>query len=194
MAIKHTLLSLVSIAAAGFLLTACASDKNNLNQSSITAVSTHAASKAQITQQKPAKSYLFVVSSGAAQMKQLTHHRYQLTMNLPSIDQVVAYTDRPYYDAHFMTAKELQSLWSKGKNSFAKDHPNAVLSSKNVWPTIVEVESVTASHDQIHVTFMPLSQKLPAITHLDKVTLTVDGVYLSNTTTTGGLESVNANT
>ena len=171
-----------------------ANGTNNLNQTQAVAAPVNTASAAPTMHKKPAKTYLFLVSSGTADLKKLSNHQYQLTMNLPSIDQVVAYTDRPYYDAHFMTAKELQSLWSKGKNSFAKDHPNAVLSSKNVWPTIVEVESVTASHDQIHVTFMPLSQKLPAITHLDKVTLTVDGVYLSNTTTTGGLESVNANT
>jgi hypothetical protein len=65
-----------------------------------------------------------------------------------------------------------------GKNSFAKDHPNAVLSSKALWPTIIEVDSVRTIHDQIHLIVRPLSQKLGTLHNLHKVTLTIDGVNL----------------
>ena len=194
MAIKHTLLSLVSIAAAGFLLTACSGGSSTHSDQS---APTNAVSATQITPQKPDKTYLFLVSSGTAQLTPLSDHQYELTMSLPSIDQVVAFTDRPYHEAHFMSAQDLQSLWSKGKNSFAKDHPNAVLSSKNVWPTIVELEGVTTSSSEIRITFRPLSQTLPTITQLDKVTLTVDGAKqpitepASHETTFGGLASNN---
>lgn len=169
MTLKKHLITFAGIAAVSLFAVACASQP---------ATTTTQATKSKAHVAKAKKSFLFLISSGDAQLNKLSSGQYQLTMDLPAIKQVVAFTDRPYRDAKFISAKKLQSLWSVGKNSFAKDHPNAVLSSKKLWPTIVEVDSVHTIHDQIHLIVRPLSQTWGTLHNLHKVTLTIDGVNL----------------
>jgi hypothetical protein len=155
----------LGIIATSMLLTACATHSTNTLKP--------ASHQAKATQ--PAKRYLFLVSSGQAQLNKASSDQYQLTLDLPSINQVVAFTDRPYREAEFISAKQLRDLWSVGQNSFAQDHPNAVLSSKGMAPIIVEVSSAKTTQDRISLLIRPLSQKIKLNSTLHKVTLTIDG-------------------
>jgi hypothetical protein len=164
MRLKKTWLSLAGLVLAGLLLSGCATQSSQ----SVTL-------QQQKQPAKPAKRYLFLVSSGYAHLHKISTSQYALKMDLPAINQVVAFTDRPYREAQFISAKQLQALWAKGANSFAKDHPNAVLSSKNLPPIIVEVYAVQVRTNDITLIMRPLSQQMKKMEMLHKVALTIDG-------------------
>jgi hypothetical protein len=64
-----------------------------------------------------------------------------------------------------------------------------VCNNTALWPTIIEVDGVKTSGDLIALQFKPLSQTIPNLTDLHKVTLTIDSakVAASSTVTFGGL-------
>lgn len=71
-------------------------------------------------------SYMFVIQSKYASLKKVKKV-WKLTLYKSDIKRVLAFTDRPFRIAKDVTADKLSSNWTAGSNSFAKDHPNAVL-------------------------------------------------------------------
>jgi|GEM_PF-2802463 len=152
----------------GLLLSGCATQASQ-------AVSNQGSQSA-----KPAKHYLFLVSADYAHIHKTKTSYYALTMHLPAIHQVVAFTDRPNRNAGFISAQKLQDLWSLGANDFSVDHPNAVLSAKKMQPMIVEISKVQTHANDIVLTIRPLSQRIMPKALLQKVTLTIAGTERIN--------------
>ena len=127
-------------------------------------------------QHKPAKRYLFLVSAGRAHMRKLPAGYYALTLDVPFIDQVVRFTDRPYREASFISGKALKNLWANtGHSNFATDHPNAVLFTPHCSS---DCRGVSVGTDANHISFIvkPIHQRMPAYGFLQKVTLTIDSL------------------
>jgi|SaaInl4_135m_RNA_FD_contig_51_926473_length_731_multi_4_in_0_out_0_1 hypothetical protein len=75
---------------------------------------------------KKKPSYLFIVSAEHGFLKK-TDTSYQLILK-KTHPKTLYFSDRPNRKAGFMpTTAFLNGLWKKGKDSFAKDHPNAAL-------------------------------------------------------------------
>ena len=86
--------------------------------------------------------FMFVVYSEKANIKKLKDGRYTLTMQHTDINHVIEFSDRPYRIVKYITGNNLQKLWSKGKNSFTADPPNAVLSADKLKPIIIVLDSI----------------------------------------------------
>ena len=165
MRLIQSLWSMAMIVVMGFSLSAC-----------VTTV------KRPVSQQPqpPAKRYLFLVSAKSANLSKTNTSGYVVNIVLPAIHQVVAFTDRPYRQAHFSSAKQFHELWSIGANNFATNHPNAVLSAKNLRPVIVEINHVKTHANDIMLYVRPLAQKIKHKTKLQQVALTIAATSTSN--------------
>lgn len=95
--------------------------------------------------------YLFVVSAGlkAAKVK----GQYVLDLNLADVNQVITFSDRPQRVVKYITGADLKRIWSQGADSFKVDPPNAVLSSQNIAPIIVVLNSVKVNGNHIVYNF-----------------------------------------
>ena len=92
---------------------------------------------------KPA-SFLFVLQSQQGLLSPIAGHRgyFHLTLRYQDTNRVIAFSDRPYRIVRYLTAKQLQSAWGFGKNSFAADPPNAVLSADGYPAQIVVLQGM----------------------------------------------------
>ena len=99
-----------------------------------------------------APSFLFVVYSEKANIKKLKDGQYTLTMQHTDINHVIEFSDRPYRIVKYITGNNLQKLWSKGKNSFAADPPNAVLSASKLKPVIIVLDSIQVNNKTVTFT------------------------------------------
>ncbi|MCL7407349.1 hypothetical protein MWN63_15345 [Paradonghicola geojensis] len=72
------------------------------------------------------------------------------TLTLSYDREIFAFTDRPYRMHAFLNSHEMANLWELGKDSFAEDPPNAVLTwLEGDHIREVEVELLSASVDDL---------------------------------------------
>jgi hypothetical protein len=121
-------------------------------------------------------SWLYVVSAGSGKIKPAkTPGEYVVSMNLPDINQVTMFSDRPKRIVKIITGKDLRENWSTGSNSFSTDSPNAVLSATSLHPLIVELTQIKTQKNTITVRFKPLQKTKPiGYKVLRKLVLTID--------------------
>lgn len=127
------------------------------------------------------RTWLFVVSGGTGSITHASNGEYTLRMDLPKMDQVIMFSDRPNRIVRYISAKELKQLGHTGPHNYNKIPPNAVLSAKQLRPLVVKLSSLTIKDDQTVYTFKPLKAgtKLPLGQALTKLTLTIDGLTTS---------------
>ena len=77
------------------------------------------------TEEKP--SYLYVITSKHGEIKQTSDGSWELILDHGNIEEVLAFSDRPYRIVKHITGEELKKLWPEGHNSFEKDPPNATV-------------------------------------------------------------------
>ena len=131
--------------------------------------------KATPTKQHPIK-YMFVVSAGSGEIKKGSQKGESiLEMKIPSIDQVLVFSDRPNRIVKYIPASTLQQIWPVGSNSFKSDPPNAVLSSVNIKPMIIELKGVEISGSKLSFRFNVAAGMQPQVAALEKVVLSIDG-------------------
>ena len=104
---------------------------------------------AAVKEHKKAASFLFVVSADKAKITHLKDGKYSLVIQKSDMNRVIEFSDRPYRIVKYITGSELQKIWGEGKNSFAVDPPNAVLSAANQKPVIVVLDGMQVDKDQI---------------------------------------------
>ena len=75
---------------------------------------------------------------------------YKLILEEPH-DTVIWFSDRPERKAGYKDIKDFLKAWDKGKDSFEKDPPNAVLIIGNSEPIVVEL--ILVSWDENRATF-----------------------------------------
>ena len=119
---------------------------------SLAATDHKATAPAVVKAEHKAPSFLFVVYSEKANIKKLKDGRYTLTMKHTDINHVIEFSDRPYRIVKYITGNNLQKLWSKGKNSFAADPPNAVLSASKLKPIIIVLYSIQVNKKRVTFT------------------------------------------
>lgn len=71
--------------------------------------------------------WLFVITAKAGEIKQNQAGQYVLSLHHAHIERVLAFSDRPNRMVKFISPKAFKTLWGKGKNSFKKDPPNAIV-------------------------------------------------------------------
>ena len=162
-------------ASSGFAADSAAKAKSCSLKNKTTATASTTASAAE---NKKALSYKFVVSSKTATIKKLDGHRYTLTMKRIDINHVIEFSDRPNRIVKYIKGSELQEKWTEGKNSFAENPPNAVLSATNQKPVIVVLGGVHVK--KTAVTFYVSATASTPHTILNNVTLSIDDWSQSN--------------
>ena len=133
-----------------------------------------------VKEHKKAPSFLFVVSADKAKITHLKDGQYSLVIQKSDMNRVIEFSDRPYRIVKYITGSELQKIWGggkKGKNSFAVDPPNAVLSAANQKPVIVVLDGMQVDKDQ--VTFTLSSTHVLSVGIFNKLSVTADD-YLKN--------------
>ena len=121
-----------------------------------------------------APSFLFVVYSEKANIKKLKNERYTITMQHTDINHVIAFSDRPYRIVKYITGNNLQKLWSKGKNSFAVDPPNAVLSASKLKPIIIVLDSIEVNEETVTFTIHSTGLIKTEDTQAQNINLVID--------------------
>ncbi len=120
---------------------------------------------------------MFVVSADKAKITHLKDGQYSLVIQKSDMNRVIEFSDRPYRIVKYITGGELQKIWGggkKGKNSFAVDPPNAVLSAASQKPVIVVLDGMQV--DKSLVTFYFSSTHVLSSGPLNKFSLTIDPV------------------
>ncbi len=92
-------------------------------------------SSSSTNQEEP--SYLFVIMSNYGVIQQTSDGSYQLILDHGDIEKVLAFTNRPYRLVQHTTGEDLESIWSKGANSFAEDPPNATVIINQHLQTVI---------------------------------------------------------
>ena len=121
---------------------------------------------------KKAPSFLFVVSADKAKISHIKDGKYSLEIQKSDMNKVIEFSDRPYRIVKYITGSDLQKIWGEGKDSFAVDPPNAVLSAANQKPIIVVLDGM--HRDKSHVTFHFTSTHEHTTGSLSYATLTID--------------------
>lgn len=120
-------------------------------------------------------SYLFVVAAGKGNLDYNNDSKtYTLSLNIPDLNQVLMFADRPNRTIKYITGTELQNLWTNGTNNFKTDPPNAVLSSIAIPPTVVVLGQMKVDNNTITYTFSCDKNLTPA--NLSHITLTIDDI------------------
>jgi len=135
-------------------------------------------SAAEIVKSLP--SFLFVIDAQKASLQQLKGETgmYLLTLKYADVNNVIAFSDRPYRLVNYMSAQQFQIMWGTGGSfSYQDDPPNAVLISNNQAAQIVVLQTITVLNDskisfKLHLT-NPANGTLSA-TSLKNVTLVID--------------------
>ena len=98
---------------------------------------------------KKAPSFLFVVQAKKGEIKKNKAGHYELVLNKADVNHVIMFSDRPYRIVKYITGKNLATEWTKGKNSFKDDPPNAVLSGTGMKAEIVILSSIHVKDQQV---------------------------------------------
>jgi len=97
---------------------------------------------------------------------------YKLTLEEPH-DTVIWFADRPIRKAGYTHIRDFLKAWDKGRDSYEKDPPNAVLVIGNSEPVVVELILVSWNENQ--ATFKLKSLEGEITDKSGPVTLFVDG-------------------
>ena len=130
------------------------------------------AAPAAVKEHKKAPSFLFVVSADKAKITRLKNGKYSLVIQKSDMNRVIEFSDRPYRIVKYITGSELQKIWGAGKNSFAVDPPNAVLSAANQKSVIVVLDGMQV--DKSLVTFYFSSTHVLSSGLLNTFSLVID--------------------
>jgi hypothetical protein len=126
---------------------------------------------------KKGVSWLFVVSAGEGKVKKSkTEGEYVLQFDVPAVNQVTMFSDRPNRLVRVISGQALKTKWSHGLDSFHKDPPNAVLSASNMEPVVVTLMAtkVKGSHIVYRFKVVKGDEQVPLKENLSKVVLTID--------------------
>ena len=94
-------------------------------------------------------SYLFVLQAKQGTLTQDTSGQWTLTLKHKDVNNVIAFSDRPYRIVKYISATDLIKSWAKGTNSFESDPPNAVLMAKGHNAQIIMLKSITVYTDSV---------------------------------------------
>jgi hypothetical protein len=74
---------------------------------------------------KPPKmcAYLYLVSGTNGKIKQISERSYQLTMTMPTTNQVTVFSDRPYRIIKSISGLELEKTWGQAPNTRLAANP-----------------------------------------------------------------------
>jgi len=86
----------------------------------------------------PAMSVSFFVQGNGSIIKDKKTGQYQLILQVKGA-KVIWFSDRPVRKAGHMTLKKFIEVWNKGKNSFDKDPPNALVIIASDKPVVVKL-------------------------------------------------------
>ncbi len=117
-------------------------------------------------------SYLFVVQSKTANIKQHKHGGYLLIMKKVNLNQVIEFSDQPFRVVKYITGSDLQNLWNTGVNSFKKDPVNAVLVAKGEKAQIIVLHGITVTNNTI--AFPISATNMPKSLNLNDITVVID--------------------
>lgn len=116
--------------------------------------------------------YMYVVAAGRGHIQHVSTNHYILSMQIPSVNQVIQFSDRPQRIVKYISGQDLTNSWSQGDNSFTQDPPNAVLSGYNLSPKIIVLTRERIQGDTISYHFT--SEKALATKNYSQITLTID--------------------
>lgn len=120
-------------------------------------------------------SYNFVLSASTAKVVKLSDTVYKLKLNVPDINQVLVYEDRSTRGWKYISTEDLAKLWKSGNNSFAKNPPNAILSSSDIRPIPVLIKGININ-SKTSVEFNIESMNMITADQLQKVVLDIDAL------------------
>jgi hypothetical protein len=144
------------------------------------AVATNHASPKKTAKQQKAE-WLFVISANQASIKKTKNARFTIRTKLTNMGNIIAFEKQP---GNYVTAispknlkiNRLHRVWTKGKNSFAMDPPNAVISTSGKPALIATVESIDLKSRVFTFTLRPLLEEidLKKTALLKNMVLTID--------------------
>jgi hypothetical protein len=73
----------------------------------------------------------------------------ELTFKVPDVASVLGFTDRPQRYAFNLTVPALDAIWSAGKDSFAKNPPNAIIKDSRSRVAVTEVAGFSVDGDTV---------------------------------------------
>lgn len=86
--------------------------------------------------------FLFTLYAKKAYLTNCKVFTCLLVLPKTRVTRVFAMSDKPYRMTRLISPQELGEIWPKGKMSFVKDYPNAVLSAYQSPPIIVVVKQL----------------------------------------------------
>jgi hypothetical protein len=103
------------------------------------------------------RSYLFTLVGQHANVRQLSPNNYRLSMQLPAQTPITMFSDRPYRTITAITGSHFQQIWKQGDNSFAKNPPNAVLTTTGLPAEFITLSGLKLKNNQLSVDFSLMS-------------------------------------
>jgi len=97
---------------------------------------------------KKAPSFLFVIQAKQGKIETKDGKTF-LVLKHADVNHVIMFSDRPNRIVKYITGTDLQKLWKEGKDSFAVDPPNAVLSSAGQKAQIVILNGMTVTETTV---------------------------------------------
>lgn len=125
------------------------------------------------------KDFMFVVSAGKGSLSKYKTGEYQLTMDLPNVDQVTVFSQRPKRIVTVISGKYLSKFWYLETNNFESSPPNALLSTQENRSIVVVLQSSMITGNKIVFKFKIVDKKQKFATKFTsllvyKIVLTID--------------------
>ena len=129
---------------------------------------------------KKPPSFLFVLQAKKGKLTPIKGKRnhFTLTLKHTDVNNVIAFSDRPYRMVKYISAMDIKKGWKKGSNSFEADPPNAVLTAKGHNAQIVVLHGMTVKDNTVsfHVNLTNTQYLVGKIKDggLEEITVTID--------------------
>lgn len=102
---------------------------------------------------------LFVVSIKTATIARTGDGKRELTFKVADVTTSMGFTDRPQRVAFNIPMPALEAIWGAGKNSFAKDPPNGVVTDSRSRVGVTEVTGFELDGDTVRVSLDRMAYK-----------------------------------
>ena len=102
---------------------------------------------------------LFVVSVKRGMITKTGEGKRELTFRTSDVNSVMGFTDRPQRYAFSISVSALAAVWVAGKDSFAKDPPNAIVEDSRARVGVTEITGFTADGDAVKVSLDRMAYK-----------------------------------
>jgi hypothetical protein len=102
---------------------------------------------------------LFVLEVKSGTVKKTGDGKRELTFKTSDVSSVLGFTDRPQRHAFNLTVPALTAIWGAGKNSFAKDPPNAIIKDSRSRIGVTEVTGFVVDGDEVTVSLDRMAYK-----------------------------------